>query len=176
MFAGTIRTNLDPEGVHADIELWEALRASHAVPSTAGTASSASSSSTGVHDTKQKNDGSLTLDSPVDDEGLNFSLGQRQLLALARALLRKSRVVVLDEATSSIDFETDSLIQESMAKGFKDTTVLCIAHRLRTIVSYEKVCVVGEGQVIEFGTPRELFMTPGAQFRDMCVRSGIDLT
>ncbi|ORY83038.1 P-loop containing nucleoside triphosphate hydrolase protein [Protomyces lactucae-debilis] len=178
MFAGTIRTNLDPEGIHTDLELWEALRQSHAVPASAGEMSSASSSTgsapVNAHD-KAKEDGALTLDSPVEDEGLNYSLGQRQLLALARALLRKSRVVVLDEATSSIDFETDSLIQESMARGFRATTVLCIAHRLRTIVSYEKVCVVGDGQVIEFGTPKELFMKEGAQFRDMCIRSGINL-
>jgi ABC-type multidrug transport system fused ATPase/permease subunit len=83
----------------------------------------------------------------VDEEGLNFSLGQRQLMALARALVRDSRIIARDEATSSVDFETDRKIQETMATGFKGETLLCIAHRLPTIIHYDRICVMNAGNI-----------------------------
>lgn len=155
LFAGTIRSNLDPNSEYSDHDIWQALLKSHFV--------TGSMSST--------ND-AITLDSPVEDEGLNFSLGQRQLLAMGRALLRRSKILVLDEATSSIDMETDSLIQTTIQNEFRDTTLLCIAHRLKTIIQYDKICVMHEGSVAEFGTPRNLFENNGI-FRSMCDRSGI---
>jgi len=149
LFKGTIRSNLDPFGDYMDMALYEALRASYL-------------------------DHALTLDSPVEEEGTNFSLGQRQQIALARALVRGSKVVVADEATSSVDVETDRLIQRSMKQGFGGgTTVICIAHRLRTVVEYDVLVVMGEGKVLEMASPRELWGREGSVFRGMCERSGI---
>lgn len=118
LFKGTIRSNLDPFDEHEDLELWEALRY------------------TGLLDRKSQisDESALALDSAVEDEGHNFSLGQRQLLALARALVRKSKITFFDEATSSVDFETDRKVQQIILKVFKGRTLLCIAHRLNTVI------------------------------------------
>jgi len=121
LFWGTIRSNLDPFNEHQDLELWNALRQADLVD--------------GEQALSNKS-GRIHLDTAVEDEGLNFSLGQRQLLALARALARGSQIIVCDEATSSVDFETDRRIQQTMLKAFKDKTLLCIAHRLKTILGY----------------------------------------
>lgn len=115
LFRGTVRSNLDPFGKHTDEELWGALRQSNLVEELADGASG----------------GRITLDGIVEEEGMNFSLGQRQLMALARALVRGSRIIVCDEATSSVDIETDKKIQRTIMKGFEGMTLLCIAHRLR---------------------------------------------
>jgi ABC-type multidrug transport system fused ATPase/permease subunit len=116
----------------------------------------------------------------VEEEGLNFSLGQRQLMALARALVRGSKIIVCDEATSSVDMETDHKIQATMATGFKGRTLLCIAHRLHTIIGYDRICVMDQGRIAELGEPLELFRRggkgeegEGGIFRGMCDRSGI---
>ena len=120
-----------------------------------------------------QNQGSrIQLDSTVEEEGLNFSLGQRQLMALARALVRNSQIIVCDEATSSVDFETDRKIQRTMATGFKGKTLLCIAHRLRTIITYDRICVMDQGRISELDTPLSLW-EKGGVFRSMCDRSGI---
>jgi ABC-type multidrug transport system fused ATPase/permease subunit len=114
----------------------------------------------------------VQLDTPVEEEGLNFSLGQRQLVALARALVRGSKIVVFDEATSSVDLETDDRIQDTIRRSFKGRTVLCIAHRLRTIIRYDRVCVMDKGQIAELDTPFKLWRRGGI-FRGMCDQSGI---
>lgn len=117
LFRGTIRSNLDPFSQHKDLDLWHALR------------------QTGLTGNEGPQEGSrLNLDSTVDDEGLNFSLGQRQLLALARVLVKDSQIIVCDEATSSVDFETDRRIQQTMLQAFSGKTLLCVAHRLNTIL------------------------------------------
>ncbi|RPA94274.1 hypothetical protein L873DRAFT_1442024 [Choiromyces venosus 120613-1] len=117
LFRGTVRSNLDPFGKHTDEELWGALRQANLVEDAPADGAVAS--------------GRITLDGVVDEEGTNFSLGQRQLMALARALVRGSRIIVCDEATSSVDIETDRKIQRAIVKGFEGRTLLCIAHRLR---------------------------------------------
>lgn len=119
-----------------------------------------------------KSPGRITLDAQVDEEGLNFSLGQRQLMALARALVRGSQIIVCDEATSSVDMETDRKIQTTMATGFKGKTLLVIAHRLRTIIGYDRVVVMDQGQIAEIDTPLKLYEKNGI-FRGMCDRSKI---
>lgn len=117
LFRGTVRSNLDPFGKHTDEELWGALRQANLIEDAPADGAVAS--------------GRITLDGVVEEEGMNFSLGQRQLMALARALVRGNRIIVCDEATSSVDIETDRKIQGAIAKGFKGRTLLCIAHRLR---------------------------------------------
>ncbi|RAL16060.1 ATP-binding cassette transporter YOR1 [Aspergillus homomorphus CBS 101889] len=175
LFKGTIRSNLDPFNEHTDLELWSALRKAHLVdqelvgdksPEEGGTATPA------LTDASTPVPKRLHLDTLVEEDGLNFSLGQRQLMALARALVRDSRVIVCDEATSSVDFETDQKVQETMAHGFEGKTLLCIAHRLRTILHYDRICVMGQGKIAEMDTPLRLWEAEGV-FRDMCDQSGI---
>ncbi|KAF1965754.1 multidrug resistance-associated protein 5 [Bimuria novae-zelandiae CBS 107.79] len=157
LFKGTIRSNLDPFNEHSDLELWGALRQADL-----------------VSDDASMNDksGRIHLDSIVEEEGLNFSLGQRQLMALARALVRGSQIIVCDEATSSVDFETDQKIQKTIVDGFRGKTLLCIAHRLKTIIGYDRICVMDQGTIAELDKPLALY-DQGGIFRGMCDRSGI---
>lgn len=164
LFRGTIRSNLDPFNEHSDLELWAALRKADLI-------GEEQEASQGL-DAQGKNTGRIHLDSPVEEEGLNFSLGQRQLMALARALVRDSRIIVCDEATSSVDFETDQKIQKTMASGFHGKTLLCIAHRLKTIIQYDRICVMDAGRIAELDEPIKLYQRGGI-FRGMCDRSGI---
>ncbi|KAK3687510.1 P-loop containing nucleoside triphosphate hydrolase protein [Podospora appendiculata] len=126
--------------------------------------------------TLPKEGGGLSLTTPVLAKGENFSHGQRQVLSLCRALVRKSKIMLLDEATASMDYETDKSIQavlrkELNASGAKDRTLVTIAHRLRTIVDYDKVVVMAGGRVVEVGSPRELYALQGT-FWDMVEHSG----
>lgn len=157
LFRGTVRSNLDPFDEHTDLELWSALRQADLV----GATQEMSDSTSRIH-----------LDAVVDEEGLNFSLGQRQLMALARALVRNSQIIVCDEATSSVDFETDQKIQRTIVQGFKGKTLLCIAHRLKTIIGYDRICVMDKGRIAELDSPITLY-DQGGIFRSMCDRSGI---
>lgn len=157
LFRGTIRSNLDPFGEHSDMELWSALRQADLV----GQEAAMEDKSARIH-----------LDTTVEEEGLNFSLGQRQLMALARALVRGSQIIVCDEATSSVDLETDQKIQRTIATGFKGKTLLCIAHRLKTIINYDRIVVMDQGTIAELDTPMGLY-EKGGIFRGMCERSGI---
>ncbi|KAL9471438.1 hypothetical protein ACSS6W_009379 [Trichoderma asperelloides] len=161
LFQGTVRSNLDPFQEHTDLELWSALRQADLVPADANM------------DDRKTDPSRIHLDSTVEEDGLNFSLGQRQLMALARALVRGSQIIVCDEATSSVDMETDDKIQRTMATGFKGKTLLCIAHRLRTIIGYDRICVMDAGRIAELATPLELWKMEGGIFRSMCDRSGI---
>ena len=160
LFRGTIRSNLDPFNEHSDLELWSALRQSDLIDASA------------ILDDNSSSTGRIHLDAVVEEEGLNFSLGQRQLMALARALVRGSQIIVCDEATSSVDIETDQKIQRTMATAFRGKTLLCIAHRLKTIVSYDRICVMDQGRIAELGPPLGLW-EDGGLFRSMCDRSGI---
>ena len=158
LFRGTIRSNLDPFNEHTDLELWSALRQSDLVGAD--------------ENLDDKTHGRIHLDGIVEEEGLNFSLGQRQLMALARALVRGSQIIVCDEATSSVDMETDQKIQRTIQTGFKGKTLLCIAHRLKTIINYDRICVMDQGHIAELDTPIRLW-EEGGIFRGMCDRSGI---
>jgi ABC-type multidrug transport system fused ATPase/permease subunit len=162
LFQGTVRSNLDPFNEHTDLALWSALRQADLIPANVSMEDRGDSSR--IH-----------LDSTVEDEGLNFSLGQRQLMALARALVRGSQIIICDEATSSVDMETDDKIQRTMATAFRGKTLLCIAHRLRTIVGYDRICVMDAGQITEFDSPANLWKIEDGIFRGMCDRSGIRL-
>ena len=159
LFRGTIRSNLDPFNEHTDLELWSALRQSDLVGAD--------------ENLDDKMHGRIHLDGIVEEEGLNFSLGQRQLMALARALVRGSQIIVCDEATSSVDMETDQKIQRTIQTGFKGKTLLCIAHRLKTIINYDRICVMDQGRIAELDTPLALWQDEEGIFRSMCDRSGI---
>ena len=113
----------------------------------------------------------LNLSSPVAESGTNLSQGQRQLLCLARALLKAPRVLLMDEATASIDYATDAKIQDTL-RELKGSTIITIAHRLQTIVDYDKVLVLEKGEVAEFGPPWELIAKENGMFRGMCEMSG----
>lgn len=176
LFRGTIRSNLDPFNEHEDLALWSALRKADLIgdemETTQGRPASKETESTVAESRPGTAVNRIHLDTPVEDEGLNFSLGQRQLMALARALVRNSRIIVCDEATSSVDFETDEKIQRTMRIGFAGKTLLCIAHRLKTIINYDRICVMDKGRIVELDTPLNLFEQEGI-FRGMCDKSHI---
>ncbi|KAL3943936.1 MAG: hypothetical protein SGBAC_001970 [Bacillariaceae sp.] len=148
LFTGTVRTNLDPTSKRSDDEMWQSLES--ASPELAKQFHSAGG-----------------LDTPISEGGGNLSQGQRQLLCLARALLRSSRVLVLDEATSSVDAGTDKQVQETIRSQFVDkgVTVITVAHRLDTIMNYDKVAVLGDGELIEYGVPAVLAHRSGGEFK-----------
>ncbi|KAF9999779.1 hypothetical protein BGZ79_006630 [Entomortierella chlamydospora] len=196
LFKGTLRSNLDPFGEREDRELWEALRRSHLIPSSneaskrnsaeittdATTkdieASSSNKSPAGsVKETKAKEEpeivdsSKITLDTPVKANGSNFSQGQRQLIALARALVRQSKIIVMDEATASVDFETDLKIQTTIREEMADATIITIAHRIRTIADFDRVLVMNAGTVAEYDRPYVLMQQEDSLFRSMCERS-----
>jgi ABC-type multidrug transport system fused ATPase/permease subunit len=178
LFRGTVRSNLDPFGEHDDLKLWSALRQADLVSNDTAPGSDTEGTTTSNKDNNggavaSKDTGRIHLDTAVEEDGLNFSLGQRQLMALARALVRGSQIIVCDEATSSVDMETDDKIQATMATGFRGKTLLCIAHRLRTIIGYDRICVMDKGRIAEMGPPIELWAIEGGIFRGMCERSGI---
>jgi ABC-type multidrug transport system fused ATPase/permease subunit len=162
LFQGTIRSNLDPENRHSDLELWQALRQAHLNPSDP-TSQSEKSGGPVIN---------IHLDDTVEAEAANLSLGQRQLLALARVLLRDSRIILVDEGTSSVDRQTDAMIQHTLAHDLQGKTLIAIAHRLRTIINFDRVCVMSKGQIIELGPPKLLWQQ-GNLFRDMCNANGI---
>ncbi|KAK8021735.1 multidrug resistance-associated protein 2 [Apiospora arundinis] len=147
LFRGTLRTNLDPFGQSTDADLWSVVRQVGLL-----------------------GDGD---DSGGPAYGSNFSQGQRQLISVARALLRQSAIVFCDEATSSVDLRMDRHIQKVMMEAFATKTVITIAHRLQTIVGYDRVCVVDHGHVVELGAPRELWGNKDGVFRSLCDRDGI---
>ncbi|XP_055339686.1 multidrug resistance-associated protein 1-like [Paramacrobiotus metropolitanus] len=136
LFSGTLRMNLDPFTKYTDAEIWDALEHSHLKQFV-------STLPEGLHHL-------------VVDGGENYSVGQRQLICLARALLRKTKILVLDEATAAIDLQTDDLIQHTIRDKFAECTVLTIAHRINTIMDSTRIMVLDQGRIKEFGPPQEL--------------------
>ncbi|KAL1844357.1 hypothetical protein VTJ49DRAFT_36 [Mycothermus thermophilus] len=153
LFSGTIRSNLDPFDHHTDAELRDCLERVHLVTSDESAESSGTATPVGSTSTvaKKNTNPFRDLQSPVSEGGLNLSQGQRQLLCLARAIVSRPRVMVLDEATSAVDMHTDALIQRSIREEFTDSTLIVIAHRLSTIADFDRVLVLRDGQVAEFG-------------------------
>jgi len=154
MFEGTLRENIDPVGEYLDADIWAALEHAHLKPYV-----------------ESLPDG---LDAHVTEGGSSLSAGQRQLLCFARALLRKSKVLVLDEATSAVDLDTDRAIQD-IIRGplFDEITILTIAHRLNTIIESTRVLVLDQGRVAEFDAPGVLLADKSSQFYAMALEAGL---
>ena len=149
LFRGTLMYNLDATGKASKEDAWKALEA--ASPEMARTYRASTNG----------------LDSTIAEGGKNLSAGQRQLICLARALLRKSKILVLDEATSSVDPKTDAQVQETIRSEFVDkgVSVITVAHRLDTVLGSDKIAVLGDGALIEYGTPEELLRIKDGQLR-----------
>ncbi|XP_071328193.1 multidrug resistance-associated protein 1-like isoform X2 [Trachinotus anak] len=152
LFSGSLRMNLDPFEMCSDEDLWRALELAHL--------------GSFVSALPQK------LNHQCCEGGENLSLGQRQLLCLARALLRKTRILVLDEATAAVDLKTDQLIQSTIRTQFDDCTVITIAHRLNTIMDYTRVIVMDQGFIAETDSPSQLMCLRG-HFYQMCLEAGL---
>ncbi|XP_053533881.1 multidrug resistance-associated protein 1 isoform X4 [Ictalurus punctatus] len=152
LFSGSLRMNLDPFDGYSDDEVWKALELAHL--------------KTFVSGLQEK------LNHECSEGGENLSLGQRQLVCLARALLRKTKILVLDEATAAVDVETDELIQSTIRTQFEECTVLTIAHRLNTIMDYTRVLVMERGSITEMDSPANLISQRGL-FYSMCQEAGL---
>ncbi|UJR17989.1 hypothetical protein I4U23_004890 [Adineta vaga] len=155
IFAGSVRFNVDPFGNYSDTEIWSALELVHLKKRMMG-----------------REDG---LSYVLAEGGQNMSAGERQLLCLARAVLRKSKIFILDEATAAIDMETDRLIQLTIRYAFKDATVITIAHRLHTILDSTKILVLSDGSMQEYDEPRRLMANPNSAFSKLLHDANIHL-
>ena len=153
LFTGTIRFNLDPESSCTDAQIWSVLE------------------HTFLRDIVQSHPDRLEMD--VSNCGGLFSVGQKQLLCLARAILRQSPLVIMDEATSSVDRDTDALIQQSLRTCFRGSTIITIAHQLEAILDYDRVIVMAGGQIVEMGEPKALARNTESEFGQMISASGI---
>lgn len=151
MFSNTVRYNLDPFGDKSDVELWEVLKKVQLDEIIAALP--------------------LGLEDQVAEGGENYSQGQRQLLCIARSLLRNPKILVMDEATASIDNKTDADIQRMIRENFADATVLTIAHRLGTIMDSDRVLVLDDGRIAEFDTPAALLSKTDGIFKAMVDKS-----
>mmetsp|Transcript_35993 Transcript_35993/g.59943 ORF Transcript_35993/g.59943 Transcript_35993/m.59943 type:complete len:1348 (+) Transcript_35993:160-4203(+) len=156
MFKGTVRTNLDPLSQYSDAELWSALEITHL--------------KSYVESLPQK------LDTPVSEGGGNWSLGLKQLACLCRVVLKRSKILVLDEATSSVDPKTEQLVTRTIDEVFAHHTVITIAHRLDTIIQCDRILFLEKGQVLEFDSPAALLADPNSNFFKLVGETGLAAT
>ncbi|EDV28862.1 uncharacterized protein TRIADDRAFT_19489, partial [Trichoplax adhaerens] len=154
LFANTLRKNLDPFDEFDDEEIWSALEK--------------------VELKDKINSMTDKLYTNVFAGGSNFSLGERQLLCLARVLLKPSKILMLDEATAFMDTKTDAIIQQTLIKEFKGSTVLVVAHRLNTVLNCDRILALSAGKVVEFDTPRKLMKRRTSKFKELIIKGGID--
>ena len=175
LFSGTLRENLDPFDIHTDVEIWSILKKVH------------------LSSLTKTNDINMGLNLAIAERGAlftclvqnpnhsqidigeNLSVGQRQLLCIGRALLRQSKIIVMDEATANVDIVTDSLIQQTIRESFVSQTVLTIAHRLDTILNSDRILVLEQGQVGEFDAPEALMAKPDGLFRSLAEGAGVTI-
>jgi len=152
LFDDTLRGNLDPNSIHTDESIISILM------------------NFGIWDKFKNND---ELSFKVEENGRNLSQGEKQLLIMARALLNKNKLILLDEATANIDVKTEDLIQKAIELHFKDSTMLMIAHRLNTIMFCNKVLVLSDGEIIEYGSTKKLQNDPNSYFGQMLKKNEI---
>ena len=139
LISGSLRSNIDPTNCYTDKEIIDIL------------------SEVGLDEFfVNKN-----LDYEVEDNGKNISIGEKQLICIARALLKKTKIIIMDEATANIDYKTESFLQNSINQGIKDSTVITIAHRIKTIINYDKILVLKNGEIVELDTPKNLLTKKG---------------
>ncbi|KAE8154320.1 P-loop containing nucleoside triphosphate hydrolase protein [Aspergillus avenaceus] len=188
LFSGTVRSNLDPFDEYTDMELNNALERVHLLSfedtltlapqshheSLSGSDTLASTPISPTAGPAKSSNAFTSLSSPISEGGLNLSQGQRQLLCLARAIVAQPKIMILDEATSAVDMETDALIQKSIRAEFgrNDSSLLVIAHRLSTIADFDRILVMDAGKAVEFGPPSELLQIQGGAFRNLVENSG----
>ncbi|KAJ3895455.1 P-loop containing nucleoside triphosphate hydrolase protein [Lentinula edodes] len=164
LISGNLRQNLDPFEEHADYVLNDALK------------------SAGLVSLQEdlENEDKVNLDTPISSGGANLSVGQRQIIALARAIVRQSKLLILDEATSAIDYKTDAIIQESLRNEYKarggDATIITIAHRLQTVMDASRIMVLDAGRIVEFDSPKALLQKSTGHFRTMVDNANDRLT
>lgn len=154
LFSGTLRSNLDPFEEHTDQECWDVLERCHLTRLLS----------------RAIEKGGFTLEMPISQGG-SLSAGERQLVALARAVLRKTNIIIMDEATSQIDSRLDDQIQTTICEELSGALVITIAHRLKTIIDYDRILVLDAGEIVEFDKPKVLLAKVGGAFREMCRKS-----
>uniref|UniRef100_A0A1X7U3H7 ABC transporter domain-containing protein n=1 Tax=Amphimedon queenslandica TaxID=400682 RepID=A0A1X7U3H7_AMPQE len=152
LFGGTIRYNLDPFDLYDESDIWRALEQVQLKSAIEGL-----------------DEGLLSI---IREGGSNFSVGQRQLFCLARALLRKNPILVLDEATANVDIKTDSIIQEVIREQFSECTILTVAHRLNTVMDYDKIMVLDKGVLVEYDEPHLLLSRPSSYLGQLVDQTG----
>jgi len=162
ILSGTLRSTLDIFGEYEDAEIYEALKRVHLIP-----AEEVPSDPDAINANVFRN-----LDFPVSEGGENFSTGEKQLLCMARAILKRTKVLVMDEATASVDYATDELIGKTIRHEFASSTILTIAHRLRTIIDYDRVMLLDEGKLVEFDRPAMLLRDTSTKFYALCKATG----
>lgn len=194
LFSGTVRSNLDPFSEYSDTELRDALARVHLISDSSTSTTNSNNNSqpvSGITTPTLGNNPSIgssstetarnaninifkSLDSNISEGGLNLSQGQRQLLCLARAIVARPKIMVLDEATSAVDMDTDALIQQSIRSEFgrNSTTLLVIAHRISTIADFDRILVMDAGKAVEFGSPKDLMGIEAGVFRSLVEESG----
>jgi ABC-type multidrug transport system fused ATPase/permease subunit len=154
MFSGTIRNNLDVGGAFTDDQLWDVLRL--------------------VQLEDQVKEFENGLEHTVNEKGENMSMGTRQLLCLARVLLKKPKLIFMDEATASVDVKTDMLVQETIRTSFPESTIITIAHRLNTVIDFDRIAVMDAGKLVEFGHPHDLLANEDGYFTKLVHNSGAE--
>ncbi|KAJ3255495.1 hypothetical protein HK103_006226 [Boothiomyces macroporosus] len=152
LFCGSVRYNLDPFGKSSDADLWAALEKAN------------------LKDYIASREGGLSYE--VVQGGENFSVGQRQLICLARALVRNTKILILDEATAAIDVETDAIIQKTIRQEMKESTILTIAHRINTVMDSDRIIVLDKGVMVEFDTPKKLLANKSSKFYALAKEAG----
>ena len=153
LFSGSIRTNMDIQNQYLDTEILDSLKKVH------------------LFTGKENQNKFSNLDTVITEGGGNLSQGERQLVCLARSLLRNTKIILLDETTSSIDYNTDYILQRSLREHFNNLNILTIAHRLRTIIDYDKILVLDAGKVVEYDNPYVLITNTDSLFYRMCENS-----
>lgn len=166
ILSGTLRSTLDVFDEYEDTEIFEALRRVHLIPF------DAANDVVEIDGVEVNVNVFRNLESQVSEGGENFSTGEKQLLCMARAILKRSKVLVMDEATASVDYATDELIGKTIREEFANSTILTIAHRLRTVIDYDRVMLLDEGKIVEFDHPAVLLSNPSSQFYGLCEATG----